>query len=340
LHKGDLESLRNEIEHKQSSVVAAANLQAVQSVKGLKDRKNLSATSVAQTNTAQPLLVDPRIDGIHNLQPTYSPGMYIVILGAHFNTYHYETTNWLGIKTTQLSPPSVLMKYKYGKNKVDKTATLEVITEGQYTSTSEILLVKFPDDLADMMDQPVQLYVESGPPTDRRRSSEVMVQFKARRALKTVTANECSVVVCSRPGESCDGGGYHIDRLDFCNTTNPYHWSSEYGYEWQKIGGFPIRSVHSNDECPSGDVVGGIDIYTVNVFNDHRIASIQGDFATRSLAEVGKAALIEPMLVEVTNQKAWVRVLYYLWGWHLIYGIEIVLEGPAGVPFNEDWGRF
>jgi hypothetical protein len=50
--------------------------------------------------------------------------------------------------------------------------------------------------------------------------------------------------------------------------------------------------------------------------------------------------VVESAIIGTSNQKVFVGVVIRSLEASLLYDLTVVLEGPAGVPFTEDWGWY
>jgi hypothetical protein len=349
LRKGTAGALRSEIEAKQTGRVVAANRLIMDSIRQLESKEKSANIVIAPRGMAKLVVLAPRVDSIWNQQPAYSPGMYIVIRGAHFNTYSYEKAGWGGI-TTAKAPPSALITYKRGKNKTESTSLLEVITEGQFVSTPELLLAKFPDDLGGIIDQKVRLHVEAGPPDDRRKSGEVEVAFVAKRVVKELKAGDVICFFCNNVFTSsggCDHEGEFATSWSLCGNftynaatmdvvINGATCGPARQFAYGQVKGWPFRTLHEGRCLYGQDSFDGADLYQIPLYNKHEVSGYtQGSGGDGVAVPVYHGTAVDPVnrLLEFDfsiNQGGAV-----MW-----YGFSVQVVGPAGVPYNEDWGQY
>jgi hypothetical protein len=346
LRQGTAEDLRAQVERQGAATIAEKNRLALGSLKSLKSATKSSELAATVPGMTAAVVLPPRIDSIHNEQPAYSPGMYIVARGAHFNTYTYQTTSW-GITSTEKSPPTAGIRYRGGPHLTEQTKMIEVITEGEYVTSPEFLLAKFPDDLGGLFDQPVRLFVIAGPPNDRKESNEHWIRFEPKRVVKElepgdVTTFFCNDVLTSSGG--CDHEGERWDNLSIC---------LNYTYSYETLGGavngqscgparsaaydavknWPFRTLHEGRCLYGQDSFCGADLYQIPLYNEHEVLSItHGYGGGGSVTPVYHGPAVQQFIHLLEMDFTIEEGGYGSW-----YGFRVQVVGPAGIPYQEEW---
>ena len=328
VRQATIETLRAEVEKKEAARVAAANTGVAQTVRALKKRR--AADTVSAENIVQGMVAGPpHVAAIGNVQPSYSPGMYIVIEGSGFVTNKSSG----GVK-----PPRALIKYK-GKNASNQGAALDVVDDpgSGITPDSRVMVARFPADLGGIMDQTVQLYVEAGPADDRVKSNEVPVPFRAKRVVKTVETQYIKTQLCYSILPVCDRE-YRDPAANWQFCTSFY--ASENNIPWNgysnsryavddKVRGYTIRTLHEG-RCLHGDSAPGIDLYGIPLFNGHELS---GTSTVTGFAPSGGF----PVYHAVPDSPYQLLEVWFLLKDILYYGINVQVVGPAGIPYQEAW---
>ena len=322
----DIVALQRQVAQQHASKVAAANQHAAAVAKAL--GRTLTAGKVAANQDVTGVLAGPpRIDAIEDRQVSYSPGMQIVIRGSGFHAYD---------SAYGPQAPGVMIR-SLGRKGSSRVVTLKVVSNPSgETSTERLLVATLPADLEGLMDQTVQLYVETHPVGESpRKSNEVPVPFKARRELKVVERDRVTTSFCTGITMVCDRSDWGTPgNMQACRDWGLFEGNLAYdGYypgrqaALDKTRGYAISTLHES-RCKSnyGDSAPGFDVYEIPLYNAH-------EFEGTSLVYGG--GLVAPAVMTGPNKVA-VHAWFVSDG-VLYYGLNVAIVGPAGVPYHEPW---
>ena len=318
--------MRLELERSGRLKVGEANRRAVAAVKAA---RKTPASALADMVLPAGALPPPRIDAILDPQPSYSPGMYIVIQGANF--FGHDTP--YGRK-----PPRVLFRHQI--KQVSHTSELTYVDDpaSGLTSSSKLIVARIPSGLDRVKDQTVQLFVETGPTTDLKTSNEVPIQFYAAREVKALETKDIETQFCYNAMYACD----REDRDWAANWQRCGNFSATWetvphdGYApgrqgaSDKVSGYAIRTLHETRCMYTGTPVVGLDLYVVPLYNGHQIQA-------STMLSGYSPSIAYPLDHEVPNTSLHLLEIRYIIKAILYYGVNVTLVGPAGVPFHEAW---
>jgi hypothetical protein len=318
----DVGALQRDIDKRDALRVTGANRHAADVVRAF--HRKLAAKEAVPGTFAPP----PHIDAIEDQQPAYTPGMHIVIRGTAFYTI-----------VTSSGPKSPQVKIRYqGKNASSQTATLAVVDnpgDGP-TPGSRLLVAALPSGLGGLMDQTIQLYVETYPAGQVATSNEVPIPFVAKRVVKSVEWQHIQTALCFNILPECDRtardfkANWQVCNLRLVAGNIPYDgYSNSRLAAVSETAAYAIRVLHEA-RCMYSDLAPGMDIFEFPLYNGHEIQGTSTIFES-DMSMAGPVPQTDP------NAKKGALVVWFLADTILYYGTNIALIGPAGVPYNEPW---